>query len=456
MERQYPAAALRPGARACIIGAGCSGLTAAKALLEQGVPYDHFEMGAAIGGNWRYGNDNGRSSAYRTLHIISSRENMQFSDFPMPEDFPDYGHHSDVLDYFERYAEHFGVTKRITFNTKVTRVVPAANDAWDVTTRGPDGEEATQTYGAVLIANGHHWCPRTPDFPGTFDGEAMHSHDYREPHELAEKRVLVVGMGNSACDIAIDACRIAGRTVVSTRSSAHIIPKYLLGRPTDHWTSIVTDRLPAWGQAAILRALTYLTAGNQERYGVPLPEHGVMAAHPTLNQEFLAYVGHGRVKVRANVERLDGDGVVFADGTREAFDLIIYATGYHIRFPFLPDRVFAVGEDNELSLYRNVVDPSQPGLYFVGLVQPIGAIMPLSEVQGQWVAGLLAGEMALPSVPAMHRDIAKRKAEVARRYTKSPRHTIQVSFWKYRNRVREEMRRARRVRRRTARKSAAA
>lgn len=430
-----PAQLLPPGTKACIIGAGCSGLTAAKALSDRGLPYDQYEIGSDIGGNWRYNNDNGRSSAYRTLHIISSKWNMAFEDYPMPDDFPAYGHHRDVLQYFEDYADAFDLRSGITFNTQVKRVAPTDEGLWCVTL--DDGSE--HTYGAVLSCSGHHWNPRYPDFPGTFSGTTQHSHHYRTPEDLSDERVLIVGIGNSACDIAIDLCRLADKVTISTRSSAWILPKYLLGIPTDQWTSPMMERLPYWMRRPIFRLLVWMTVGNQERYGLRKPEHGLMEEHPTLNQELLSYIGHGRVQVKPNVERLEGEQVRFEDGSIETFDHIIYATGYAITHPFLPDHVFTA-EDNRVTLYGNVVPPEQPGLYFIGLLQPLGAIMPLSEKQSKWVAALLNGEAMLPDADTMRRDIEARQAAIEARYTASPRHTIQCDFWTYVRRMEQVMR----------------
>ena len=422
--------------RACIIGAGISGLTAAKALKDRQIPYDQFELERDLGGLWRI--DHERSSAYKTLHIISSRYNMELADFPMPDDFPDYGHHRDILQYFEDYADAFDLRDGITFNTKVERVEPVGDGRWDVTL--DTGE--TRRYGAVLCATGHHWNPRLPDFPGTFAGRTLHSHDYKEPTDFEGQRVGVVGIGNSACDIAVDLSRIAEHVTLSTRSSAWIIPKYLLGIPTDQWTGYYMEYLPVWFRRLTLRLLTWMTVGNQGRYGVPTPDHKMMQEHPTLNQEFLSYVGHGRIHIKPNIERLEGDQIRFEDGTTEPFDAIIYATGYDIRFPFLPDTVLRV-ENNRVDLYRNVVPPEQPNLYLLGLIQPLGAVMPLCELQAKWVAGLLHGTMALPDESKMRQAIQETKQKIATRYHDSPRHTIQVDFWDYVHQMEREMKQGR-------------
>lgn len=443
MTSQRNAQLLPPGEKVCIIGAGSSGLTAAKALKDRGIPYDQFEMGSDIGGLWRYENDNGRSAAYKTLHIITSKWNMEFADYPIPEDFPDFGHHSDVLQYFEDYAAEFELKDGITFNTEVVTVTPEEDNRWSVTL--DTGEH--RRYGAVLVCSGHHWNPRWPDFPGPFEGGILHSHDYCRPEDFSGQRVLVVGMGNSGCDIAVDLSRVADAVHLSTRSSAWVIPKYLLGLPTDQWTGYYMEYFPVWVRRLLLRVLVWLSVGNQERYGVPVPNRRMLQEHPTLNQELLPYVGHGRIEIKPNIERLDGTHVCFEDGTREAYDQIIYATGYGITFPFLPDDVFTV-ENNRVELYRYVVAPTLPGLYFIGLLQPLGAIMPLAERQSKWVAALLDGAVALPNEKAMRRSIEETRAEIERRYHSSPRHTIEVDFWDYIHQMEREMREGRKRARR--------
>jgi hypothetical protein len=424
--------------KVCIIGAGSSGIVAAKIFKENNIPFDCFEKGSAIGGNWRFNNDNGLSSSYRTLHIISSKWNMRYSDFPMPDEFPDYGHHSDVLRYFENYVDHFGIREHITFRTEVKEVRPH-DEHWQVSL----SNNTTHRYRAVVVANGHHWKPKYPDFPGNFSGKILHSHHYKTPEDYTGKRVLIVGIGNSACDIAIDLCRLAKQVVVSTRRSAYVIPKYLLGIPTDQWTHPVLERLvPLSLRRKFFKLLVYLTVGNQERYGLPRPQHKLLQEHPTLNQEFLSYVGHGRIKIKPNIQKLSGDNVEFVDGTKMPFDVIIYATGYQIAFPFIPKEILDV-KDNRVHFYRHVIPVDLPNIYFLGLLQPLGAIMPLAEQQAKWIAGLLKGSITLPGRETMLKEIRKTQHEIEKRYINSPRHTIQVDFWDYFYTIEKEMKRYR-------------
>ena len=431
----HPPQSLPFGERACIIGAGISGLTAAKACRDRDLPYDHFEAGSAVGGLWRYENDTGRAAAYRTLHINSSKTNMELADFPVPEDFPTFGHHSEVLQYIEDYADAFDLRDGITFNTSAERVGPTDDRRWAVTL--DSGE--TRIYGAVLVATGHHWNPRRPDVPGSFSGREMHSNDYRRPEDFVGDRVLVMGIGNSACDIAVDLGRVAEQVTLSTRSSAWVLPKYILGIPLDQWTGSWMEVLPWWIRREVFRVLVWLTVGNQERYGVPKPDHDLMQEHPTISEELLAQVGHGRVDVMPDVERRNGRTVHFENGSSEAFDTIIYATGYKIAFPFLAEDVLSV-EHNRVAFYRYVVPPEWPGLYFLGLIQPLGSVFPLVERQAKWVAALLDGEVALPSPDEMRSTIEDNLDRMQQRYHDSPRHTIQVDFWDYVHRMKREWR----------------
>ncbi len=424
--------------RVCVIGAGSSGIAAAKVLKEHGVAFDCFEKGSGIGGNWRYRNDNGQSAAYASLHINTSKSRMAYSDFPMPDDYPDYPHHSQILEYFERYVDHFGVRGHIRFRTAVTGVVPTGDGAWEVSTE-PGG---TRTYDAVLVSNGHHWAPKLPDFPGAFDGRARHAHAYETPEGLEGRNVLVVGIGNSGVDIACEASRVAAKTLLSTRRSAHILPKYAFGRPIDLYTTPASSRLPLALQRLGFEVILRLACGPQASFGVPEPEHSLLQAHPTVSADLLNLVGHGKIRIKPDVTELLGDRVAFADGSVEPIDEIVYATGYRIRFPFLSSEVLDP-EDNQVRLYRKVVHPDRPGLYFLGLIQPLGAIMPLAELQAIWVAKLLTGECALPDRETMERRIDRDLEAIRRRYVTSTRHTIQVDFFPYRDALRREIRRGR-------------
>ncbi|MER7106911.1 flavin-containing monooxygenase [Streptomyces sp. NPDC000229] len=432
--------------RVCVIGAGSSGIAACQVLAERKIPYDCYEAGSEVGGNWRYLNDNGMSSAYRSLHINTSRQVMEYACFPMSEAYPVYPSHFHIARYFDEFVDHFGLRPSITFRTEVTGVEPSpAGRPWSVTTRHRDTEEATtRSYDAVLVANGHHWKPRWPEppLPGSdsFAGSQTHSHHYRTPEPFTDKRVLVLGIGNSACDIAVETSRVSRRTFLAMRRGAHILPKYLFGVPTDHLTGSWLARAPLAVQDRGLQLLLRLSRGRLSDYGLPVPAHRVLAAHPTISDDLLSRLGHGDITVKPMIERLDGDQVLFTDGSRETVDAIVHCTGYAISFPFL-SRELIDPAGNDIGLYRRVVDPDHPGLYFIGLVQPLGAIMPLAEAQSHWVADLIEGRCTLPGRAAMRREIATYRARTARRYVASSRHTIQVDALAYLREIRAERRR---------------
>lgn len=424
--------------QACIIGAGSSGIVALKTLRQHGIEAVCYEKGSGIGGNWRYQNDNGMSSAYRSLHINTSRNLMAYSDFPMPADYPDYPHHSQVLAYFENYVDHFGLRPHIRFETGVAQVDPLPGGGYRVYTESGESE----FFPYVLVANGHHWAARWPDppFPGEFSGTVLHSHDYKEPDPYAGKRVVVLGIGNSAVDIACELARLGGETYLATRSGAHILPKYVLGRPTDTLSKPPLPFLPMWMQRSVLGLGLWLTRGAQTRYGVPKPKRRLLQEHPTISADLLNLAGHGRLQIKPNIKALQGDTIAFEDGSQVKAEVLIYATGYHIRFPFLDDSMLGTRE-NEVALYHHVVHPDQAGLYFIGLIQPLGAIMPLAEAQANWVAKLITGSVHLPDRGHMQACIDQARARMQARYIHRARHTIQVDFFPYLRLLRREIKR---------------
>ncbi len=409
--------------RACVIGAGSSGIAAIKALADRGIPFDCFESSDRVGGNWVLGNRNGMSSAYSTLHINTSRERMQYADYPMPSSLPDFPRHDQIARYFDDYVEHFGLRERIVFQTSVEHAARGADGVWEVRLQG--GEQ--RRYDVLLVANGHHWDPRWPEPPlaGSFAGETIHSHEYRDPRQLQGRRVVVVGMGNSAMDIAVDASYHAAATTLVARSGVHVVPKYILGRPLD--AGVRPTRIPFPWMLAGMQLVLRATVGPMERYGLPRPNHRLGRTHPTVSTRILDRLAHGAITVKRGIRRLDGHHVLYTDNTRAAADLIVCCTGYKVSFPFF-DPAFLSAPDNQLLLYKRIFAPTLPGLYFVGFVQPWGAIMPIAELQGRLVGDHLLGEYALPSAAAMQRDIDLMLRRQARRYLPSKRHTLQVDF----------------------------
>ncbi len=426
----------RPTPDICIIGAGSSGVAVAKALRERGLAFDCLEKGSDIGGMWRYENDNGLSCAYRSLHIDTSRITLSYPDFPILDDNPDFLSHKQMLAYLESYANHFDVRPSIRLNSEVAAVEKAGGGGWRVTTR--DGE--ARDYRSVVVANGHLWDPRWPEFPGKFTGTTIHSGQYRTAEPFDNKNVLVVGIGNSAVDIAVDLCKRAKSVTLSTRTGAYIMPKYLVGIPVDRWSVFFSRKLklPTLVTRMIMARMIYLAFGDQRRFGIPRPKHPMWREHATLSQELLPYIGHGWITIERNIAKLDGRMVEFAGGSRREFDTIIYATGYKTTFPFLAPSIFSVPEGGKVNLYRRIVPPTQPGLFFAGLVQPIGPTIPLVETQARWIGSGLSSPLSMPSAEEMKREVESHHQQKRRTWLNSERYTLEVDAKSYANDLRKD------------------
>jgi cation diffusion facilitator CzcD-associated flavoprotein CzcO len=415
-----------------VIGAGLAGLTAGKALGDKGIPYVCYDSSDDVGGNWYFKNPNGRSSAYRSLHIDTSRRALSFIDFPMPETYPDFPHHEEILRYLREYADAFALRERIRFRTTVHRAERAPGAGWTLTL--DDGTK--DRFDALLVCNGHHWNPSLPEpaYPGRFAGAQIHSHDYidpTEPLDLRGRRVLVVGIGNSAVDIVCELARkgVADKVYISTRSGAHIVPKYIFGKPADQlvktipWLSL---RLQRWVAARLQR----LVSGRPEDYGLPTPSHRFLEAHPTVSSELLLRLGSGDAFAKPNIRSLDERTVHFVDDTSAEVDAIIWATGYKITFPFF-DPAFIDAPGNVFPLWKRMFRPGLDDLAFIGLAQPLPTLFPFCEFQSKFAARWLAGEWALPSAETMLQEIENDDARFVRHYAKSQRHTMQLDHYVY-------------------------
>lgn len=419
--------------RACIIGAGSAGLAACKGLADAGIPFDCYERSDRVGGLWVFDNPSGTAAAYRTLSSNAPKGYMGYREFPMPDHLPAYPSHWDFARYFDAYADHFDLRRRIRFECGVEQVQRRDDGVFDVALE--DG--TTREYDCVLVANGHHWNPKWPEpmFPGELDGTLMHSREYRDAAFTAGQRVVVVGTGNSAMDIVCEVAHLAERTSLSVRRGAHIMPKYLFGMAPPNWAlDAASYKL---GRVA-LGALVTLVQGRAEHYGLPKPDHAFGDAHPTMSAGLMDELRLGRITPKPQISELLGDRVRFTDGSEEAVDIVICATGYQITFPFFdPDYVSA--PDNRISLYRRVVHPDRPGLFFIGLCQPLGAIQPIAEAQGKWVGALLARRCALPPRGEMQRAIERDEAALRKRFVASPRHTVQIDHGRYLKELRREL-----------------
>ncbi|MGZ5357494.1 MAG: flavin-containing monooxygenase [Solirubrobacterales bacterium] len=411
----------------CVIGAGISGLTAGKALGDAAVPYTCFETSDDLGGNWYFGNPNGRSSAYRSLHIDTYRDSVSFRDMPMGDDYPDYPHHEQIFGYLRDYADAFGLRERIRFETPVEHAERKPGGGWRITLGGGGVEE----FDFLVVGNGHHWDPRYADFPGRFDGETLHSHHYlspTEPVDLTGKRVLVVGIGNSAVDIVSELSRkgVAEKVYLSTRSGAWVMPKYLFGKPIGKLVK-TNPLLPLRLQRLLARPLPYIASGRMEDYGLPAPNHRFLEAHPTVSSELLLRLGSGDAIAKPNVAELQGDRVLFEDGSAEEVDAIVYATGYNITFPFF-DPGFLSAPDNDLPLYKRIFVPGLDDLALIGFAQTVPTLFPFVELQSKVVARYLIGDYALPPEDAMRDAIRADQERYWGSVADRPRHTMQIDL----------------------------
>ena len=424
-----------------IVGAGAAGICGAKHMLEAGCDVTVYELGSNVGGMWVYQNDNGRSSAYKTLHINTAKDLTNFSDFRFDRSVPPFPSHWDMAKYLRDYADHFGVTPRIRFNTKVVRVGPSPASTstvprWQIETAAGDVNE----HDTVIVATGHLTKPlEVAAFRDGFKGEYLHSHYYREPATFVGKRVCVVGVGNSALDIASDLAMTGARTVLVARSNALIIPKLVFGRP--FWDTIrpfYKPWVPAWVRAKALQSLVYVVQGDMAALGFPPTSKKV---HATSNANIVNHIKYNRVAVKQGIGAIDGQKIAFNDGRIEEFDTLIAATGYLIDLDFMEKRVVDVRE-NGLELYMRIVPPDWPGLYFLAFFNSDTALNWICEAQIRWIREFEMGRASLPPKPEMLGEIAERKTWVRDNFKETPRHGIEVEHLPYFADLRRSMRAA--------------
>lgn len=425
--------------RCCVIGAGPSGITAAKNLIQEGVTdFVLYEQSDQVGGNWVFREEESHSSVCETTHIISSRTWSQYEDFPMPEDFPDYPGHRHLKAYFQSYADHFGVTDHIQFHTRVNKAEPTGDGRWKLSITNKDGDHE-EVFDKLLVASGHHWDPRIPEYPGSFAGEILHSHGFKKAEPFRGKRVLVVGGGNSACDVAVETARVAEHVCLSMRRGQHIIPKFMFGKPSD----VVNSRM-RWVPKAIRQPLLQLSVriwqGSYESYGLQEPERPILEMHPTLNSELLYFIKHGEIHPRRGIERFDGNTVHFTDGRSDDFDVIIYCTGFRTSFPFFDLSLIDFRDATEIPLYRKMLHADHPSLYFIGLFQPLGCIWPLADYQARIAAKEIAGRWRRP---ANIKELIQREVDNPHyNFEKRPRHATEVDYHAFRKELIKELKTA--------------
>jgi len=350
-----------------IIGAGPVGLAHIKALKMAEIPFEAVDAEDDLGGNWHHG-------VYETAHIISPKGLMEYSDYAMPKNYPEFPSGKQVLAYYNDYANHFGLREFITFNKKVEFVYPTEDNKWQV--KFSDGE--IKLYKGVLVCNGHHWDKRYPIIEGakSFKGEILHSKDYKTPDQLKGKNVVVVGAGNSACDVASEAARVGASSYMSIRSSAWFLPKLVAGYPLSHFAK---NWLPPFIQRTMLKIGLRLTVGDLSRYGLPKPDHDILTKHPTIGTEALHYIKHGKLTPKPGISRITEDEVEFIDGTKVKADLIVTATGFHLSYPFLPKELHRT-KGAFAQVYGRSMLADFKGIYLIGWEQVrggVGACVPI-------------------------------------------------------------------------------
>jgi hypothetical protein len=432
----------RPAARPnawCVIGAGPSGLTALKNLLQAGIEAECLEREDDIGGNWRFGS--AASSVFASTRLISSKSLTEFTDHPMPRDWPAYPDHRQCLDYLRGYAHHFGLPPHIRTQAAVERILPVDPDrparGWVVHRAGA----APRRYAGVVIANGHNREPRWPTIAGTFSGVLLHACHYKSPHHpvaIAGKRVLVIGGGNSACDIAVECSNHAARTVLSTRRGYFVVPRFLLGRPADlRGERLLKMGLPLWLRRLVsLRAIDR-TIGLPRRHGLESPDHALWESHPVVNSDLYARIDAGAIHPVGDVAGFAGESVAFRDGRREPFDIVICATGYAVSLPFIdPSHLCADGAGVPPRLFLNLLHPSRDDLAIVGLIQPDSGQWGLTDLQSQLVARMAVASRHAPQAAAwLYRRRQRPAMSAPVRYVDSPRHLLEVEHFAYRRQL---------------------
>lgn len=382
----------------CVVGAGFSGLPVAKKLLEIGDEVVVLDRNEGPGGLWHAG-------AYEHASIISSRDTTELPDFPMPSSYPDFPSKAQMADYLAAYAGAFGLDAHCRFGTSVQRIRPGTNRRWIVELDNGKPLEVD----SITIATGHHSTPKPVTHPGRFDGGILRSNEYDGPDQLKDRRVLVVGFGNTGCDIAVTAARTNGTADISMRSGAYVFPKLFLGIPSAE----LGRRLPLSGDLVdrtIARLMHRCAMGDPARYGLPRPEFRILDKHPVVNSELPSMIRHGRITPRADVERLDADTVHFVDGSAASYDLIVYAVGYQVSLPMLRPEDALLDWENDLPvLHSQLIAPKVRGLFINGLGQARTGGGPLFQEAGYLVARMAAHEVrrALPIADAIdgHRSI---------------------------------------------------
>ena len=425
--------------KVAIIGAGPSGITAIKNFADLGFEVTAFERCGGVGGNWRFNDPSGHSSVFETTHIISSKHTSFYEDFPLPESASDYPSHKELLDYFNGYADHFDIKKLIKFGTEVVSCNQRENSSWEVEWKNITSNEVTiEIFDALVVCNGHHHKPRYPEYPGEFSGELIHSHDFKSSKPFKDKRVLVIGGGNSACDVAVETARVSASTSISWRRGYYLIPKFMYGLPVDLY-ALKNRWMPTFLRESYTKMMLEIFQGKNEDIGLQKPAQNLFGTHPTVNSELYYAVRHGKVVPQVEIEKYEGNTVHFKDGKKGEYDVIIACTGFQIKHDFF-EKSFINYEEGKTPLLHKMIPADIKNLYFIGLFQPLGCIWPGAELQSKLAAKHLSGQWT-PNKP-IKELITKELANPDVKQIDTPRHTITVDDYSFRARLKKELKRS--------------
>ncbi|TGK29427.1 monooxygenase [Leptospira gomenensis] len=388
---------MKQNIRVCVVGAGPSGIAAGKNCVEYGLDVVVFEKNDKVGGNWVFNSKTGHSSVYENTHIISSKAWSEYEDFPMPEDYPEYPNHKQLQAYFESYSKHFGVYDKIKFNHTIQKITRTSDGDWKVDYLDSSKKKKTDLFDVLMVANGHHWNPKVPEYPGKFSGKFLHSHDFKGvTNEWKGKDVLVIGAGNSACDVAVESARVANSVKLSMRSPQWFFPKFLFGMPSDVFAAKTPGWIPSIVKQFALTKLLNILQGSYKDYGLPINTDLALSHHPTLNSDLLDFIRHGRIKPRPAIKALHGKKVEFVDGRTESFDIICACTGFWTTFPFFDKSFIDFQHAEKIPLFRKMMHEDYQNLYFIGLFQPVGCIWPMADYQAKLACLEILGKYHRP------------------------------------------------------------
>ncbi|CAM3748500.1 flavin-containing monooxygenase [Parendozoicomonas haliclonae] len=378
--------------RVAIIGAGPAGLATARALKALKIPFDVFEKHSNVGGIWDRSNPG--SPMYRTAHFISSRTMSGHQGFPMPDHYPDYPSNEQILTYIQSFAKTFDLEADIRFNTVVNNV-RKQEQYWQLESTH-NGLTTTENYRWVVCANGTNWHPNRPTLKGeeNFHGKIIHAVDYHDTAMLRDKRVLVVGAGNSGVDIASDAGFNAKQGYLSLRRGYHFVPKHIMGEPADVFGA-KSDWMPMWLKQKSFGFLLRMLNGDLTRLGLKNPDHKVMTSHPIMNTQVLHYLQHGDLIAKPDIDHLEGNTVYFDDDSSADIDLIILATGYHWRIPYLNNLYFP-WKNERPQTFLKIFNKDYPSLFINGFVETNGGAYKLFDDMAFLIANVIQAQKDNP------------------------------------------------------------